>query len=166
MKGYAITKCSSIVVQLSCSRRIGWICLQLPLESLCFSAPLCESWLCLFLTRCSKLKNLTTKWRSATQVWGVKQKNHSLLANWTDLALSSHYLLWLDGSLSVHLFLDCTAPFGRPSASLEFLYSLISPHYACCISACCCPKHNSIRRSLSMLVLSHSDTHYLDRHMA
>ena len=29
-----------------------------------------------------------------------------------------------------------------------------------------CPRHNTRRRSLSMLVLSHSDPHYINRHMA
>ena len=43
--------------------------------------------------------------------------------------------------------------------------SLIPAHYACCISLYCCPRHNSSSRSLLMLVLSHSDTHYLNRHM-
>ena len=35
-----------------------------------------------------------------------------------------------------------------------------------CICACCCSEHNSRRRSLFMGVLSHSDTHHLNRHMA
>ena len=83
----------------------------------------------------------------------VEQKNHSFLANWSDWALSSHYLLWLEGSLSVHLALSSTAPFGRPSASLDFLHSLTPPHYAC-------------RISLRMLVLSHSNTLYLNGHTA
>ena len=48
-------------------------------------------------------------------------------------------------------------PFGRPSASLEFLHSLF-------LSACYCPSHNSKRRSLFMRVLSHSNTHYLNRY--
>ena len=49
------------------------------------------------------------------------------------------------------------APFGRPSASLEFLYSLSLYPF--------CPRHNSWRRSLLMLVLSHSDTHHFNTHM-
>ena len=59
-----------------------------------------------------------------------------------------------------------TAPCGRPSTSLESLHYLIQLHYACCIYGCCCAKHNSRGRSLSMLVLSQSDTHYVNRHMA
>ena len=81
-----------------------------------------------------------------------EKQNQSFLANWTDCARSSHYLLWLEGSLSAHLTLGSTEPCGRPSASLEFLHSLIPPHYTCCISLCCSPRHNIRRRSLSMLV--------------
>ena len=58
----------------------------------------------------------------------VEHNNHSFLANWPDWALSSHYLLWLSNSLSVHFSLDSTAPCGRPSASLEFIHSVIPPH--------------------------------------
>ena len=53
-----------------------------------------------------------------------------------------------------------TALFGRPSAFFDFLHAPILPHHACCS-----PRHNSRRRSLLMLVLSHSDTHHLNRHM-
>ena len=94
-----------------------------------------------------------------------EKQNQSFLANWTDCARSSHYLLWLEGNLSAHLTLGSTEPCGRPSASLEFLHSLIPPHYTCCISLCCSPRHNIRRRSLSMLMLSSSDTHNLNGYM-
>ena len=73
--------------------------------------------------------------------------------------LSSHYSLWILGNLPVPLSLRSTVPFGRPSASFEKLtYSLILPHYHYCISIGHCPKHDTRRHSLSMLVLSYSDT--------
>ena len=37
---------------------------------------------------------------------------------------------------SLSLLHSSTPPFGRPSASSDFLYSLTSSHYACCISLC------------------------------
>ena len=117
VKGYGATKCPSLVVLLSCSSRISLIYRRQPLKSVCFSVSLCESWLWLFLIRCSKLKNSSAKWQSPFQIWGVEQQNHSFLANWTDWALSSHYLMWLEGILSVHLAIRSTAPSGRPSAS-------------------------------------------------
>ena len=80
----------------------------------------------------------------------VERKNHSFLANWADWELSSPHLLRLETDLSVHLFLDCTV--SRPLLR-KFLHSFTPPHYACCIS-------------LLVLVLSHSDTHHLNRHMA
>ena len=126
----------------------------MPLKLLNFSVPLCEGWLWLFLIRCSKLQKSFRKCQSPAQIWGVKQKNHSFLTNWINWTLSSHYLLWLLGSLK-----NQSLPWFH-LASLEFLHCLIPPHYACC-----CPRHNSRRRSLSMLVLCHSDTHYLNRHM-
>ena len=62
-----------------------------------------------------------------------------------------------------------TASIGRPSAflciSLLRVHSLILPHHACCISACCSPRHSTRRRSFSMLVLSSSNTHYHNRYI-
>ena len=69
------------------------------------------------------------------------------------------------GSLSVHISLEFTVPFGRPSASVEFLPSLTLPHYDYCISLGPCPKHNTRIRSLSMLVLSNSETRNLNGYM-
>ena len=71
----------------------------MPLKFLNFSVPLCEGWLWLFLIRCSKLQKSFRKSQSPAQIWRVKQQNHSFLANWINWTLSSHYLLWLLGSL-------------------------------------------------------------------
>jgi hypothetical protein len=65
------------------------------------------------------LKNYPTKWQSPCQIWRVKQQNQSFLANGTDWAVSSPYLLWLLSSLPVHLALGSTTPIGRPSASFK-----------------------------------------------
>ena len=54
----------------------------------------------------------------------VKQQNHPFLANCTNSALSFHYLVKLLNILTGSLFLGSTAPFGRPSASVEFLHSI------------------------------------------
>ena len=89
-----------------------------------------------------------------------KQNNHSSLANWPDRAPSSRHLRrFLDISPD-HLSLGSTAPFGSPSASSDFLHSLTSSHYACCISLCSV-QNTTPEDVLSMLVLSHSDAHYL-----
>ena len=50
------------------------------------------------------------------------------------------------------LFHHSPKPFGRPSASLDFGHSLTLSHYHYFISSWLCPRHNSRRRSLSMLV--------------
>ena len=73
---------------------------------------------------------------------------------------SGSWILYLIICASLSLLTSCIAPFGRPSTSVEFLHSLIPPHYACC-----CPRHNTLWRSLLMLVLSHSDPHYLNRYI-
>ena len=91
---------------------------------------------------------------------------------------SDSWIFYLLIYASLCLCHGSSAPFCRPSASLENcstlplclslfnVSSLIPPHYTCCISACCCPKYNSRRRSLFMRALSHSDTHHLNRYMA
>ena len=84
----------------------------------------------------------------------VEQKNHSVLASWSDWALSSQHLLTVKTDLSVHFFLACTVPrhplVGLLPPSTSFILSLRLTLHAI---------------SLLMLVLSHSETHYLNRHM-
>ena len=83
-----------------------------------------------------KLTNSLTKWQSP--LLRIPETNHSFSVYWQDSCLSSEYLITLFPVLSAPLFisishaqvhsykvaLGVTAPFGRPSASLEFLYSL------------------------------------------
>ena len=88
----------------------------------------------------------------------VEQKNYSLLANWSDWGLSLQDLLRLAVDLSIQLTLGSTASCVRPSASLEFLHSLIPPHYHYCISLRSVQDTTPRRRSLLMLVLSLSLT--------
>ena len=160
VKGYGAMKYWSLVMQLSCSCPFSLISHQLHWKSLYFSVPLYEDWLWLFVIRRSKLKNSSTKCQSPSQNWSVVKKNHPFLADRTDGALRSHYSLWLSDILPDHPSVGSTTPIGWPSASLEFFHSLIPPHYACCS-----PRHNFRKRSLFMRVLSHSDTHHLNRHM-
>ena len=64
--------------------------------------------------------------------------------------------LHLSLMLSSKFSLGSTAPFGHPSSNF-FIHSLSLYEF--------CTRHNSRRRSLFMLVLSHSDTHFINRHM-
>ena len=114
-----------------------------------------------------KIKEFRHKMVTSSQNWSVARNNHSFLATWTDWALSSHYSLWLLGMFHDHPTLGSTAPSGRPSASLDFLHSLTPPHYACCISLR--PVQDTTPEGVltsNAGVLSHFDTHHLNRHMA
>ena len=73
------------------------------------------------------------------------------------------FCLFIYASLS--LLHSSTPPFRRPSASTDFLHSLTPPHYAYRISLRSAQGTTPRRRSLFMLVLTHSDTHHLNRHM-
>ena len=93
-----------------------------------------------------------------------QRKNHLFSENCQDSCLSSAYLITLFPVVSSHLVISvshaqlhsstwfhCDLP--RISSFTLSLYPF-------------CPRHNSRRRSLSMLVLSHSDTHHLNGYMA
>ena len=64
----------------------------------------------------------------------------------------------LCSSLHLSLIQSSKVPLGSTAAPLEFFHSLSLYAF--------CPRHNSRRRSLFMRVLSHSDTHPLNRYMA
>ena len=107
-----------------------------------------------------KLKNSLTKWQSPPQ--NSREKNHPFSENSQDSCLSSAYLITLFPLFvcsSLHLCLSCSvAQFQSPtSASLEFLHSLSLPVLS----------KTQLEKAFSRLmrVLSHSDTHYLNRHM-
>ena len=130
----------------------------------------------------SKLKRSSTKWQSPRR---IVQLNRRIILSLPDemIPLSGDHLLrLLDICLLIctplSLFHNFTAPFGRLSASLDSfsivslchwpfpVHPLIPPHYAYCFSLWCSRKHNTRRCPLFMRVLSHSNTHYLNRHMA
>ena len=106
----------------------------------------------------SKLKSSLTVWQSPQL--RIPEKNHSFSENWRVRA--SVLSIWS------HSFLFCLL---IPS-SLSLMHS--SPWFHCTLPQISsftlplyrfCPRHNSRRRSLLMLALSPSDTHYLNRHM-
>ena len=130
---------------------VHWICL-------CFSLFLCTRTLSLIvITSSFKSDGFPHKMIIYLKNCWVEQTNHSFLANWPDWGLSSPHSLKLKADLTFYLCIprlhSFTTPFGRPSASLNFLHSLTPPHKTC-------------RISLLMRVLSHLDTHYLNRHTA
>ena len=90
---------------------------------------------------------LTTKWPS---LWKIQVNNPSF----NNSAVGSQYLLRLFAVLSIRLFISSSL--SRDSTLLLCLLYL-------CLSFS--PRHNFRRRSLFMRVLSHSDTHHLNRHM-
>ena len=81
----------------------------------------------------------------------VEQENDCFLARWHD---SPWMVIVCSESWIFSLFICASVSLIRRfiAASLYFLHSLILHHYACCISACCSPKHNFRRRSLFMRV--------------
>ena len=109
--------------------------------------------------------------------WRVEQKNPCFLVNWLAWALCSQPVFRLDAMLPVNLcisvpnplllyFFGSTIPFGRPSASLKRVPSFPGSASLCLLHLYLfCARYNFRRRSLSMLVLSHSDTHNLNRHI-
>ena len=117
------------------------------------------------LIRCSKWKNSTTKWQSCSQI----------LKSWTAKSIFGCRLNWLRSQFS--LFTLTLGQFvclslawvHRTHWSAFSLLRLLSFSHSVtlslCISICCCLEHNSRRRALLMWVLSHSDTHYLNRYM-
>ena len=96
----------SLVVQLSCSRGICLICLQLPLN-LCFSVPLCEGWLWLFLIRCSKLKNSSTKWQSP---WSTVEWNRRIILPLPDDMICPSVMIICTDSWIFHLCIPVSLP--------------------------------------------------------
>ena len=77
----------------------------------------------------------------------------------------SLFCLLISSSLS--LMLSCTIPLGSTSASLEFLHSLIPPHYACCIPLCSAQFDTTPEGILSQcwcsLILTHSQPQWIYR---
>ena len=115
------------------------------------------------LIRSSELKNARIKWQSPSQIWRVKQPNHSFLVNCTNSALSSHNLLWIFDDLSVQISLEFTTPFGRPSASFENSW-ILSLCLTITIASPCDPVQNTtpegiLSKCWCSLSLWHTHTH-------
>ena len=133
------------------------------------SVSLINRWLCSLIAG-SKLKNSLKNWQSLPQNFRDKSFVLRKLTGFvTQFWIFDHILSCFVCS-SLHLCLSCSvaqfssstwfhcalwSAFGLPRISLFtiFLYPF-------------CPRRNCRRRSLLMLVLSHSDTHTLNRHMA
>ena len=130
-----------------------------------------QSWLwSLLIRRRSKLKNSSTKWQSPWRI--IELKSKVILSLPTELIERSVLIIYSDSWITLHghLCIPVSLPpfhsalwsaFGLPrlpsfSHSTSLCLPFLSPF---------CPRHNSRRRSLFMRVLSHSDTHYLNRHM-
>ena len=129
-----------------------------------------QSWLWLLLIRRrSELKNSSTKYQFP---WRIVELNRRIILPLQDDMVCPSVLIicpdsWMFCLLictPLSLLHSFTTPFGRPSASLEncsilplclslfLVHSLIPPHHAFCISACCSRRDNTRRRSLFMRV--------------
>ena len=105
----------------------------------CFSFVL-ERWRwSLLIHRRSKWKNSSTKWQSP---WSIVDSNRRIILPLQDDMSCSSVVIICSDIWILYLFI---------CSPLSLFHS---------------PRHDSRRRSLLMLVLSHSDTHYLSRRMA
>ena len=131
-----VTKSWFLALQLSCSCRISWCVVN------CFwifSGPLFGRWLwSLLIRRRSQWKNSSTKWQSP---WRIVEANRKIILFWQDDMVCPSVMIICSDSWILRLFI-CTR--------LSLFHS---------------PRHDPRGRSLLMLVLSHSDTHHLNRHM-
>ena len=109
-----------------------------------------DNWICLrfSLFLCSRTMTLIIA-NSSLKIEEFFHKMEISLDNWSE----SPFFQWKMTWFSRHFFATTRALWCLAYSSL---------HVCLCVS----PRHNSRRRSLFMLVLSHFDTHYLNRHMA
>ena len=106
--------------------------------NLSFSLILCCGWLWLFLIRYSKLENSSTKWLSC---WRIVELNRRIILPLPEDMICPSVVIICSDSWVLCLLI---------CIPLSLFHS---------------PRHDSRRRSLFMRVLSHSDTHHLNRHM-
>ena len=158
--------CRSRVVQLSCFFvEFVWFVIAC-FWTLCFSVALCKCYLWSFLIRRWKLKNASTKWQPPSQFGALHvifmvSLRRELIQRLVLIIHSDEWIFSLIVSPLVPLrpLVGLRPPSKNPSSCHSTLLCLpyLSPF---------CPRHNSLWRSLFMRVLSHLDTHYLNRHMA
>ena len=149
------TKSWLLVLQLSGFCRIPLMCGELPLNSpRSFVSTLVlvvvdSSWF--------KIEEFLRKRAIGLTHWRVEQKNYSFLINWPAWAFCFQHLFRLNTGFSVHLchclsssiaqfpWFHCPpwSAFGLPRIPSISRSASLSP----CISAYCCQKHNSKRRS-------------------
>ena len=144
---------------------VNWTCL-------CLSLVLgSRTWNLILVDSSLKIEECLHKMAISLKSGRFKQNNHSSLANWPNRALTSQHLRPFLDILSVHLCISVVRPrlhcapwsaFGLPRLPSFSHSTWLYLQYLSLF----CPRHNTKRRSLSMRVLSHSDTHYLNRHMA
>ena len=124
-----------------------------------------ERWLWLLFIRSSKLKNSSTKWQS---FWRVDDLNRAIILPLPTDLIERPVLGICDDSWILPLIISPLVPL-RPLVALRpaLTSSIRSLHLTIPAASLSlfCPEHNTRRRSLLMLVLSHSHTHHLNRHM-
>ena len=133
--------------------RYPWVLVNL--ICLFFLVFLCTRTLTLVVGDCwFKIEEIHYKMAFSSKNCQVEQKNHAVLANWSDRALSSQHLRRVLVTLFVHLCITVSLPpfqcalWSAFGLHRKFLYSLTPPQYACCISIWPCPKHNARIHSL------------------
>ena len=136
-----------LVWELFCCWFVSVICLRLTMNSVCFSPISVQPWPVL-VDCCLKIEEFLHKMAISS---AQNSRHISFFLRKLTISSASVLNIWSHSSLfcllissSLSLMLSSTAPFGRPSASLEFLHSLSLDVF--------CPRHNSSRRSLFMRV--------------
>ena len=116
------------------------------------------------------LQNWRISWQNGNRLSSESQK-HTILSEKTDRIRASVLNIWSHSFHFVSAHLIISASHAQFQSSTWFHCALWSALGLPRISSftlslyAFCPRHKSRRRSLFMRVLSHSDTHYLDRHM-
>ena len=144
---------------------VNWICL-------CFSLFFCSRTLTLIVVDSSlKIEGCLHKMAMFLKSGRVRQNNHSSIAKWPDRALSSQHLRRFLGILSFHLCIPVSLP--PFQCALRSAFGLLRPSAfshstSLCLLYLYVLSKTQLQEAFShlMLVLFHSDTHHLNRHMA
>ena len=158
LKACGAMKCWSLVVKLSSFCRFSLISHQLPSKSLCLSVPPCEGWFWMFLIRCSKLKNSSTKWQSP---WRIVELNSKIIVSLPIDRIECSVLIIYSDSWIFCLFispLDLLRPLvGLRPPSKSFVLSLCLSIPAVSLSVTSKTQHqNTFSLNAGALSLCHS----------